>query len=520
MENDDNAPPPPEPSPAAPDPRRTGGGSIAGTALRRKKRFFWLNVGVAAATLLIVAGSLFWLFAFSIYAVASNSMAPTLLSTPEERDHLLCWRLTYRYRSPKRWEIAIFDTPKSGADREFMPGLHTGGETGVTVKRIAGLAGERLAIAGGDIWTRPLGERGEYRRQVKPDSVQQGMWIPVYKEDFSDLSTDEFLLFWKSLTETPVAVRPDTGLAMPAGSAIRYLPKARVGSEGSRRMRVLPGIPDRYLLKQELFFTCEVCGSAFRVVLDTQKVVGRCPECRHLNPETAVSLYELRSGLPEIGKYHASDTLQGDSQHFRANSYQFVGDLRIVLDIRPATRAAAFRAELHGEERTASLTIGADTCLVNDRTLNLAMPALAPGEWTRVEFQVVDGAVRAFLGEKRKPFFDRVVWKGVKPDSHFDGWASGIVLMASGGDVEIRNLAVDRDVHYFSGRRQGMLNYLAAMDFDGELDIPPGHFFPLGDNTTVSLDGRSWGAVDMDLLMGTAIRIWRPEHRAGTIPAP
>lgn len=502
-----------------PQKRPGGGGTISITSKKRKKRSIWINLAVVAVTLLIVGGSAFWLTAFTFYTVSSNSMAPALLSTPSERDRLLCWKLAYHYRKPQRWEVAIFESPKNAANRDFIPGMSMGGESGTTVKRIAGLENEELAIAGGDIWTRPLGGQAPFRRMVKPDKIQQGMWINVYRQNFNGVTTEDFLYFWENTGKAPIQVA-ESRLSMPAGSGIRYLPKARTGYDASRGITVLPGIPDRYVLPQEIFFHCSNCSTVFSKIIDNQMLIGRCPNCGFLNEETAVSLYELRSGLPEVGTYHASDVKQGDDQHFRFNTYQFVGDLRIVMEVKLVHGDSEVRAELSGNQRVATLALGAKLCEINGRAVPDTATAIKPGEWTRVEFYVVDGAVRLYLGDKRGKIFDRVIWSGEKPDTDFDGWESSIALSAAGGDLEIRNLTIDRDVHYFSGRKQGIGNFLAAMSDEGAIAIPSGSFFPLGDNTTVSLDGRSWGAVDMGLLRGVALYIWSPGHRSCSIPTP
>ncbi|MCC8190050.1 MAG: S26 family signal peptidase [Planctomycetes bacterium] len=491
--------------------------SAVDSRVRKRRRSLRNNLLAVGVTSLLVAASLFWIFAFHFYNVGSNSMAPALQARETERDRLLCWRLTYHYRKPKRWEIAIFDTPGIAADRQIA-GLNTGGESGLTVKRIAGLENEQLAIAGGDIWTRPVTGQGDYVRQVKPDSVQQGMWIRVYTEDFTDRSTEEFLAAWEEHGAEPVAVRNHM-LLLPPDTRLRYKPMARVGIVGQNdRLVELPGIPDRYLLHQDLLYVCKACGHNFSTTVDSYPAPARCPACRHLNQEDAVTLYTFRSGLPETGPYHVGNVLQGDMGHFRNYTYNFVADLKLETEVRLDRPDSVFRAELSGEDRVASLSLSTDQVLINDRPV--ANVQVKAGEWNRVEFQVVDGAVRLFLGENRTRVFDRPVWLGPKPDVNFDGGRSGVAVATAGGGVTLRRLTIDRDVFYYSGQNQGIGTYLSGMTQEGDVLVGPGQFFPLGDNSTVSLDGRSWGAVDMDLLRGTALRIWSPPDRAGPIPAP
>ena len=43
---------------------------------------------------------------------------------------------------------------------------------------------------------------------------------------------------------------------------------------------------------------------------------------------------------------------------------------------------------------------------------------------------------------------------------------------------------------------------------DGEIVVPPGNYFAMGDNRDNSLDSRFWGPVDMGLVQGHAMFIY------------
>lgn len=500
-------------------------GYLARVAARDRKKRRKYNIIAVAVTSCIVAAVFFWLWAFRLYSVSSNSMAPTLRGTYGNRDRLLCWNLAYRFREPRRWEIITFDTPPSAVGKEMLPGLPYSRETGRTVKRLVGLPGERLALAGGDVWTRPLDGDQPFRRLIKPDAVQKGMWIRVYDEDFADAGMDEFLYWWPregegstAITENTLFLSPDEG----EGMALRYRPVTRVG-DGSSLME-LPGVPDRYVLIQDIYFLCRniECAAEFQVEIDTAKVQGRCPVCGWLNLEDRVRFYGLRSGLPEIGPYSTGTlgTLQGDTQHTRTNNYHFVQDLRLTVEVRPLASNTRFGIELSGGDHKTVAVFGDGAAAVDGEAVDLGAHSLKVGEWTRVEVYSLDGAIRVFVGPERTPVFDRVLWPEERQDRQFLGSHNGVAMTVSGGDVSVRNIALDRDIYYYSGRDQGWGGHLAAMTREGEIDVGENEFFPLGDNTTVSLDGRSWGAVDKEYLRGSVLMIVQPRERAGIIATP
>lgn len=491
--------------------------------LRRKRRRN--NVLAVAITACIVLASGVWIASIRFYNVSSNSMYPTLRGGPVERDRVLCWISAYYFHPPKRWETAVFQTPPNSRNVELMPGFHTGGESGITVKRLVGLGGERVWLAGGDVWTKPLAGAGDFVRQVKPEPVQREMWIGVYDEDFSDIRlVDDLSLFWQFAGDGVARLDGVNALVLdPAGGefGMTYVPQTRAGGNGADMMR-LAGVPDRYVLDQTVVFGCpnSECRTVFETRVANQKIQGRCPVCGLLSPETAVAFYEYRSGLPETGPHHAgfSPPIQGDERHFRSNSYNFVPDLRLIVEVRPLEAAAACRLALHGDGRTVEAEVGVGWTAVDDAVAEEG--GLRADDWTRLEFHRVDGMVRLFVGEERTPVHESRLLPAGEPSPEAGRSASGAGLFALDGRLAVRRIALDRDVYYYGGREQGILNYLTAMTRGGEIDVGDGTFLPLGDNTTVSLDGRSWGPVPMANLRGLAVLIWRPAERRRLIVQP
>ena len=51
------------------------------------------------------------------------------------------------------------------------------------------------------------------------------------------------------------------------------------------------------------------------------------------------------------------------------------------------------------------------------------------------------------------------------------------------------------------------------LSLGGELTVPEGHYFALGDNTNFSLDGRNWGFIPRRNMVGLAVMIFWPISR-------
>jgi signal peptidase I len=89
------------------------------------------------------------------FAIPSESMAPTL----QPGDHVLVEKLSYRFGSPRRGDLVVFRAPDGGS---------------LAVKRIVGLAGDRVAIEDGVLAVNGKLEHEPYVDQATIDSVYFG----------------------------------------------------------------------------------------------------------------------------------------------------------------------------------------------------------------------------------------------------------------------------------------------------------------------------------------------------------
>ncbi|MDR3077717.1 MAG: signal peptidase I [Planctomycetota bacterium] len=533
------APKPPPAEPASPAGRTdAAAGSEAPRSAWRSGLDFVKTLGGALLIALLIKA-----YVADVYVIPSGSMETALHGRPDGGDRILCSKLNYFFRPPRRWEVAVFEFPYDAA-RLYNQPEHLEEFRGQNfVKRLVGLPGETLAIARGDIWTSSGGTRAEFKRQVKPDSVQRGMWLNVCEEDFSDLSLEELARFWRlagdgiSLTKGgPLRLSPENG-----GSQLSYRPLIPSRTRPNL-LEELPGIPDRYVLEQPVQYRCRggrtggnPCGSLFVKTHQTQQLRARCPSCGFLNDESAAVFYHRRSGLyqeapgrawenpPGTASIHAP---QGEDVALRRIDYHLVPDLRVVADLILSEEKSVFCLTLREDGRQAQARFGGDGRVeisLNGRPSRpeaRAVAELNPGQPHRVEFYLVEGTARIFVDSESVCLLELPVWEDRRPAPGSLPFASGVSLSAEGGEVAVRKLVLDRDIFYYSGREKAGGERLPGLNSMGEALIDAKSFFPMGDHCPSSFDARSWGPISLSLLRGPTLLIWWPPERAGFLAAP
>lgn len=101
---------------------------------------------------------------------------------------------------------------------------------------------------------------------------------------------------------------------------------------------------------------------------------------------------------------------------------------------------------------------------------------------------------------------------------------------SKGAALQLRQIRLWRDTYYSLSPGRSDMSLLAADDLGdrdqwGEfkkmrsktLYVQPGHYLCLGDNSQASSDSREWGLVPERLMLGRALMVYYPFHRAGPI---
>lgn len=499
------------------------------SAVKSGLNFIVMLAGAVIAALVIKA------YVFDVYLIPSGSMETALHGRPDGGDRILCPKFTFRFRGPKRWEVAVFEFPYESARSNDPYNVSPQYKGQNFVKRLVGMPGESLAISRGDIWTRPAGG-GAFVRQVKPDSIQRDMWLNVYAEDFGDISLPELERFWKVAGGRAELGKGGPLLLSPGQESVRmeYRPLVPAGPEKDRMVE-LPGVPDRYTMEQPVQFRCEgkrddgaVCGHLFVKTIRTQNMQARCPDCGLLLDETAAVFYHRRSGLPGVGRYGVDPrfALQGEEVGPRQTEYHFVPDLRLVVDAALMEDKSALTLVVREDSRFVQAVVHGDGRVELQVNGEPSTPAqrhvgpIRPGRRQTIEFYVVDGTARLFVDGAKEPVLDMPVWDDKRATPRALPRSSGAGLAAAGGEVRLFDVKIDRDVFYYSGWEHERGEKFAQMNSRGEVFIDERSFFPMGDHCPSSYDARSWGPVSLSLLRGPALLRWWPPERMGLIASP
>jgi signal peptidase I len=231
-------------------------------------------------------------------------------------------------------------------------------------------------------------------------------------------------------------------------------------------------------------------------------------------------------------EYHG-DVTDGylDAEHAFVPGEIPVNDLVLELELtqdEPGSRASLALSE-YGDRFELALELAADGKLVARILRHAEDPAVAPEllatralergapGWHRVRFANIDNTLTferdglrqlvATYTENRFARDDRLqIGHSILPRATFGG---------ANGTLRFRGLALARDLYY---TQRGEFATQVAKDLD------PDGYFLLGDNSSLSRDGREWGETRAEELVGRPVRIlWPLSHgRAleGAVPPP
>ena len=395
-------------------------------------------------------------------------------------DRILVDKLVYDFAEPRRWDVVVFKYPEDGKTNY--------------IKRLVGLPGETVFVAGGDIWTSTDETKPVIAR--KPPKRLLAMLQCVH--DSQHVSAELVKAGW------------------PTAWADWTAPGA---------------VGDRWTTTDD--------GRSFALSC----AAGESAELRyrHLLPSEEDWRTIRSGGRPRAG---AQPVPVDDFQPYNTNYTRLhpVGDLAVEMILESRGREGGIELDLveAGERHrlTIDLADGAARLLVAGRDEGAAATASTPlrgkGSW-KILFANVDDELSLFVDGQRIAFTGPVTWERpmprttprvaageAEPGSQAVSDLTPVGVRATAADVRVTDLRVLRDVYYIGAvdiDRNSMIIEEDVLGFPLEAD----QFFMLGDNSAASKDSRLWLTghhVDRRLLIGRALAVWWPHAVPATWSVP
>lgn len=392
-------------------------------------------------------------------------------------DRILVDKFAYDLTQPRRWDVVVFKYPEEAKTNY--------------IKRLVGLPGETVSIAGGDIWIGREGEPAAIAR--KPADTMRAMLQCVHDSRFqsAELRKAGWPLCWSD-----------------------WSPRGRAPAPG---------------------WTTTDDGRSYQVSASASGDAPSTLRYRHFLP-SAEEWEAVRKGESLAGR--ARPTLVDDFQPYNAIGTRphWVGDLalemtceitgaeggRLAIDL--VEGAAAHRCEIDLSTGDALLVVAGGRegeSVARGRT-----KVRGRGKWTLL-FANVDDELSLFVDGRRIPFDKPTTWtrsidevplnrptRGpVEPGADDPSDLAPVGITVAGADMRVGRLRVLRDTYYIGaidvGARPGEILEEDRLEFDLDAD----QFFVLGDNSAASKDSRLWlegHHVDRNLLIGRALAIFWP----------
>ncbi len=414
--------------------------AAVGTPGEHRKRYGKVRANLEAFGMAILMAVLLKYFAIEAYVIPTPSMQPTMMGSAEAglRDRILVDKIRYEIFEPKRWDVAVFRYPL----RQIQS----------YVKRIVGVGPEQLQIVCGNLYTRKVAN-DPWQIARKPDRIQRGLWKEIYPLRYEmDVGTDRDILrdYFSWRRTKPSFERPDVLTAdIKAGDSMDLLYR------DARHQGFANQIYDGY------------APHVARIIRDA-------------NPVTALDDSRVDNGKFGVQDGRISCTLRPSRT-----------PRQVTLELEVTLARLAFRMVVAGGKarlqvvQTQKARIP-EKILDSSDEFDFELPA---GEETPIAFAHVDDELIAW---RDGDVVGRLGCEQHRIETDLNpAQVTARFAIEDGGKITLSDIRIDRDLHYTrSGHdiRPGQV-----------IDIPPDHFFMMGDNTLSSADSRAWTSIKIGI---------------------
>ena len=417
-------------------------------------------------------------------------------------DRILVNKFSYAFRDPERWQVVVFRFP--------------GNPKQPYIKRLVGLPGESIRIAGGDVYVAREPEPGDYKIVRKPDNRLLSMLQLVHDSNHRPAVFDE--IHWPRRWQPWIHdEKVKTGWSMLDGSrGYQNTGASRLDSYLRYNHIVVPQVWSEIQLLED-----------FRSAGQQEQMEKQLVNLRQVAQDQSVG--EL------IADYYAyNDRLtEWDKSHKRG--LHWVGDLAgeyeveiqgktgvLLLDL--VEGGVHYRCQIDVANGTATIQIddGKGVFTAEDgsqqKEVSGETDLVGPGSYD-LRFSNVDNEIRLWVDNDRIDFNTPATYL---TDTHrTPRWTAEDPLDAAPLGIGSRQLAMTvhrmrayRDIYYVAAKPRESNEYEGYSNFDArdrlasyenwdsepmfgrrrtlEFKLSKDEFFPLGDNSPQSKDARLW----------------------------
>jgi signal peptidase I len=410
-------------------------------------------------------------------------------------DRILVGKFAYEVDDPQRWDVIVFKYP-CDAPTNF-------------IKRLVGLPGETIRIQNGDLWIR----RGEKPFEIarKPPTKLLAMLQTVFDNDYMPkIAQYGWPARWQA--ESPADGAPAGAWTSDDQTTFR----TDGAATGQRWLRY------HHRLPSYMQWTTQ----------DRQKTFSQQDVApQYILDFTAYNTYQIRSD----GNFEPSPESLGR---------YWVGDLalRCTLDVEADCGALLFELRKGGRRFQCRLDVatGQASLSIGGKDMEAFRPKAATvvrgAGRHKIRFSNCDNELLLWIDGDVVKFDAPTTYDDLANTSADPSDLEPVGVATHGAKAKISHLAIFRDIYYTpkqpasdrqhfasddsrlmgAERNRGAKTYHPADNF-AEFTLKADQFFALGDNSAASSDGRYWGPVARDLLLGEALLIYWP-HSWDKIP--
>jgi len=409
---------------------------------------------------------------------------------PFTGDRIIVEKLAYDFTEPARWDVVVFKYPEDARINY--------------IKRLVGLPGETVFIAGGDLWT----ARGDAAPAIarKPPDTLRAMLQCVHDSRHvpEPLRAAGWPLAWSDWSAEGEQARwttDDDGRSFEVAAAA-----------GSATLRWRHFVPEDW----------------------------EGPESPLPEPEPAlVGDFQPYNQGPEYVSLH-----RDPDWHALVDGAHWVGDLAVefTLDNRGDAGRIVIDLVEAGLRHACEIDLGSGAIVItggqSSRPLSVTAdsPVRGRGRW-RLLFANVDDELSLFVNGRRLTTGESTTWageieaagdprpvlRGGRPGETAADDLAPVGITAESADVSVDGLRVFRDTYYVASGTQAALLGREPEEPVVAYPLEEDQFFMLGDNSSASKDSRAWGTpeapihhVDRRLLTGRALVVFWPH----AVPTP